>query len=110
MLYTRFWSASVVSWSQSYQIGGMLLIRVKPDVDIIALLKAAGYSTYRIAQERIFGQSTLTKFRRHGLPSWAELNTLCGICGCSPWDVIEYVPEDAQQRHQEPTSSDTDTD
>lgn len=79
------------------------MIRVKPSVDVLAMLKSAGYSSYRIAQERIMGQSTLTKLRRHGMPSWNELDTICNLCGCSPWDLIEYIPD---SKHSTATDSD----
>lgn len=68
------------------------MIRMKPSVDVLAMLKSAGYSSYRIARERIMGQSTLTKLRNHGMPSWGELDTICTLCGCSPWDIVEHIP------------------
>ena len=70
------------------------MIRVKPGVNIVELLKNAGYSSYRIANEKLFGQATLTKFRRNGLPSWNELDKLCDLLNCQPWDLIEYVKEE----------------
>lgn len=77
------------------------MIRVREDVNILDMLRSAGYSSYRIAQERIFGQSTLTKFRKHFLPSWGELNTICNLCSCSPWDVVEYVPDTTEDETKE---------
>ena len=70
------------------------MIRVKEHVNILDMLRNAGYSSYRIGKERIFGQSTLTKLRGHGMPSWRELDTICDLCDCSPWDIIEYIPGD----------------
>ena len=68
------------------------MFRVK--VDIMDLLKDAGYSSYRIAKESIFGSATVTKFRRKGLPSWNELDKLCNLIQCEPWEIIEYIPND----------------
>lgn len=70
------------------------MIRIKPNVDLLDMLKAKGYSQYRLGQEKIFGQATITKFRRHGLPSWNELDKLCIMLHCKPWDIIEYIPGD----------------
>ena len=78
------------------------MFRLKQGVDVLAMLKASGYSTYRIAQERIMGQSTLTKLRNHGMPSWGELDTICNICGCSPWDIVEHIPEPSQDDLETP--------
>lgn len=69
------------------------MIRVKPNVDIMDMLKSKGFSSYRIAKENLFGSATLTKFRRHGLPSWNELDKLCNMLECEPWDLIEYISD-----------------
>lgn len=62
-------------------------------VDIIEALKSAGYSTYRIRKGNILGQATIQKLRNGGLPSWGELNKVCGLLDCQPGDIIEYVPD-----------------
>lgn len=67
---------------------------LRPGVDIVAMLKERGYSTYVIAKakertgEYILGQSTLTKLRKGGLPSWAELAKLITLLRVSPVDLI----------------------
>ena len=63
---------------------------IRPGVDLVDTLKDAGYSTYRIQRESIFGQSILTKFRRGGLPSWNELAKLCGLLHVSPVALIAF--------------------
>lgn len=69
---------------------------VRPGVDVVKMLKAAGYSTYTIAKAKertgdyILGQSTLTKLRRGGLPSWGELSKLVHLLNVSPCDLIAY--------------------
>ena len=78
----------------------MHMLRIKAGFDIMSALKASGYSSYRIAQERLFGQGALTKFRRGGLPSWGELDRLCFLLRCGPWDIVEYV-DDADAATQE---------
>lgn len=62
-------------------------------IDIMGALKSAGYSTYRIRKEKILGQATIQKLRNGGLPSWAELNTVCSILNCQPGDIVEYIPD-----------------
>lgn len=69
------------------------MFQVKQGVNIMDMLKDAGYSSYKIQVDRIFGQATLTKFRRGGLPSWNELDKICKLCHCKPWDIIEYIEE-----------------
>lgn len=66
------------------------MIRLK--VDIIAALKEKGFTSYRLRQEKLIGEAVLTKLRSGGLPSWHELDVICGLLGCQPGDLVEYVP------------------
>ena len=67
------------------------MIRYKPGVDVPKLLSDHGYSSYRIRQEKIMGEKTLQKFRDGKLPSWNELDKICGLLQMKPWDIIEYL-------------------
>jgi len=75
---------------------------LRPGVDVVKLLKKAGYSTYTIAKAKertgdyILGQSTLTKLRRGGLPSWNELAKLVHLLHVSPVDLISYQTDDGR--------------
>lgn len=68
-----------------------MAIRCK--VDVIAALSAAGYTSYRLRREKLMGESTRTKMRAGGLPSWHELDTICSLLNCQPGDLVEYVPD-----------------
>ncbi|MBD5162094.1 MAG: helix-turn-helix transcriptional regulator [Oscillibacter sp.] len=58
-------------------------------------LKKAGYSTYRLRQERIIPESTLQKLRSGNTAITLEsFNTICNILQCQPGDILEWVPED----------------
>lgn len=70
------------------------MIQYKQDVNILDRLKEGGYSSYRIRKEKLFGERVLQKFRQGELPSWGELDTICRLLKCQPWDLIEYT-EDA---------------
>lgn len=69
-----------------------MAIRYK--VDIVKALKDAGYSSYRIRQEKTFGQSILTAFRKGEAITWVTLNTLCKMLSCQPGDLLEYVEDE----------------
>lgn len=66
------------------------MIRYK--IDVLEALRKAGYSSYRIRQGKLLGESTLQKLRNGKLLSWHELDKICGLLNCEPWDLIEYVP------------------
>ena len=60
-------------------------------INIIETLKNAGYSSYKIRQEKLLGQATLQKIRQNELVSWENI--------CQPGDILEYIPD-------EPTNAD----
>ena len=66
-----------------------MAIRYK--VDIMAELKKKGYSSTRIREEKLIGQSYLQQIRHGELVSWKILNTLCSLLECQPGDLIEFV-------------------
>lgn len=61
---------------------------------LFALLKAKGYSTYRIRKEKLIGQGTLTAIKNGtgGLDS-KTISKLCKVLECQPGDIMEYVDE-----------------
>lgn len=67
---------------------------MKYKIDIIAALKAAGYTTYRIRKEGLLSQSTLQKLRTGEGLSWDNLSTICALLDCQPGDIMEYVPDE----------------
>ena len=74
---------------------------IRPDVDLVAMLKEAGYSTYRISNSTkangktpLFGSAAMTKFRKRGMPSWGELAKLVHLLHVSPVDLIAYQSDD----------------
>ena len=66
-------------------------------VDVIAVLKEAGYNTNRIRKEKIMGEAMLQKIRSGELVSWKTIDTICSLLECQPGDLIEYVKEDGVQ-------------
>lgn len=67
------------------------MIRYK--IDILAELKKKGYSSTRIREDKLFGQSYLQQIRHGELVSWKALDTICSLLDCQPGDIIEYVRE-----------------
>ena len=68
-----------------------MAIRYK--VDILAELKKKGYSSTRIREEKLIGQSYLQQLRRGELVSWKTLDTICSLLECQPGDLIEHIEE-----------------
>ncbi len=68
-----------------------MAIRYK--IDILAELKKKGYSSTRIREEKLIGQSYLQQLRRGELVSWKTLDTICSLLECQPGDLVEFVRE-----------------
>ena len=68
-----------------------MAIRYK--VDVLEELKKNGYSSTKIRNDKLIGQSYLQQLRHNELVSWKTLDTICGLLDCQPGDLIEYVKE-----------------
>lgn len=62
---------------------------------LFALLKEKGYSTYRVRQEKLVSQGSLTAIRNGtGGLEHKTIERLCQVLDCQPGDLMEYVPEE----------------
>ena len=62
-------------------------------MDLLAALKDAGYSSYRIRKEKLLGEATLQKIRNNELVSWENIATICKLLNCQPGDLVMYQEE-----------------
>ena len=69
-----------------------MAIRYK--IDILAELKKRGYTSTKIREEKLIGQSYLQQLRHGELVSWKTLDTICPLLDCHPADLIEYVKDE----------------
>jgi len=63
-------------------------------VDVLAALKEKGITTYQIRKEKLLSESTVQKLRAGIGVSWENLETLCRLLDCQPYDLIEYVKDE----------------
>jgi putative transcriptional regulator len=61
---------------------------------LFKLLDEKGWTTYKIRQERLIGQGTLTALKNGtgGLDS-KTISKLCKVLGCQPGDIMEYIED-----------------
>lgn len=69
---------------------------IKYKINIMDALKAKGYTSYKLRKEKIFGEATMTKFRKKEYINFENLNTLCSLLDYQPSDIIEYVPDETK--------------
>ena len=67
---------------------------IKFKVDVLEMLKDAGYTTYRIKKEKLLAESTVQKLRNDEMVSIDNISRLCQVLQCQPGDIIEYRPDD----------------
>lgn len=60
-------------------------------IDILEALKKAGYTTYRLRNEKIIGERVIQQLRQQELVSWKTIETICSLLGCQPGDLVEYT-------------------
>ena len=76
---------------------------IKYKKDILAALKEKGYSSTRIRNEKIIGQSYLQQLRHGEIVSWKTIETICRLLNCQPGDLLEYVEvEDKKLQEESP--------
>ncbi|MBQ8388814.1 MAG: helix-turn-helix domain-containing protein [Clostridia bacterium] len=66
---------------------------IRYKIDVLSALKSAGYSTTRIRNEKLIGQSYLQQLRNGEIVSTACLDKLCKLLDCQPGDILEYVED-----------------
>ncbi len=70
---------------------------IKYKIDIIQALKNKGYSTYKIRKEKIFNESQLQQMRENKILAQDALNKVCTLLDCQPGDIMEYIPDGANE-------------
>lgn len=66
--------------------------------DILAELKAKGYSAAYIRKKKLLGESTLQRLRTGNTDiSGKSLALICSMLRCQPGDVLENVITDAEK-------------
>ena len=69
-----------------------MAIRYK--IDVMNALKEKGYSSTRIREEKLIGQSYLQQLRHQELVSWKTIDTLCKLLHCDVGDIVEYYEQE----------------
>lgn len=64
---------------------------IKYRIDVLAALKAAGYSTYKLRKDKIMSESTIQKFRDGEIVNTENLALVCNLLQCQPGDILEYI-------------------
>lgn len=66
---------------------------VRYKLDVLAALKDAGYSTYRLRKEKLLPEGTIQHLRDGTGISFESLGVICRLLGKQPGDILEYQDE-----------------
>ena len=66
---------------------------IRYKIDVLAELKKAGYSSYKLRREKIFGERTIQKIREGEIVTADNIAKLCELLNCQVGDLLEYQPE-----------------
>ncbi len=69
---------------------------VKYKIDVLAALKTAGYSTYKLRREKLLGESVIQQLRDGHLYLGLIWGRLCHLLNCQPGDILEYEDDSAE--------------
>ena len=62
-------------------------------INVLEALKAAGYTTYRLRQEKILGERVIQQIRSGEIVSWKTIDIICELLHCQPGDIVMYIEE-----------------
>ncbi len=66
---------------------------IRYKIDVLAELKKVGYTSTRIREEKLIGQSYLQQLRKGEIVSWKTIETICELLNCQVGDIVEYEKE-----------------
>ena len=76
---------------------GVYIMPIVYRLDVLAALKASGFTSYKIRKDGLINQTALQRIREGKLISWDQLATVCRLLNCQPGDLVEYVPDEAPE-------------
>ena len=66
---------------------------IKYKIDVLQELKSKGYSSFKLREEKLIGQSYIQQLRNGEIVSYACLDKLCKLLECQPGDLLEYFED-----------------
>ena len=70
---------------------------LKYKFDVLSALKDAGYSTYKIKQEKLFNETVVQQIRSGDIVNWKQIEKLCALLKCQPGDLVEYYAAEPEE-------------
>lgn len=69
-------------------------------LDILQALKEKGFTSYKLRNDKLLNESTMTKLRNNDTSITLQtLDTICKLLSCQPSDVINYTDLDNSEKN-----------
>ena len=65
--------------------------------NIMQRLAANGYTAYRLRQEKLLSEGTLTRLRNGAPITTSTLDIICRLCHCQPGELLTWVPDETPE-------------
>lgn len=62
-------------------------------IDVLQALKQAGYSTFRLRNEKLLSERAIQEIRDNKVVGIHSLDRLCGLLDMQPSDIIEHIKD-----------------
>ncbi len=62
-------------------------------INVLEKLKEAGYTTYKLRNDKLLSEDTIQALRKNTLVSMKSLNVICQLLHMQPGDILEYNEE-----------------
>lgn len=62
-------------------------------IDVLQELKKAGYTTFRLRQEKRLSEATIQKIRNNEIIGIKSLDAICDMLGKQPNYIIKHIPD-----------------
>jgi putative transcriptional regulator len=70
------------------------MLRLKPGIDVLQMLKDKGYNTNRMRKEKLLGENAIQNLRENKVPGIIAVEKICNLLNCQPGKFLEHVPEE----------------
>lgn len=72
------------------------IMPIRYKMDILEALRAAGYTTYKLRQDKIIGERVIQQLRQGEIVSWKTIDTICSLLKCQPGDIVEHFSDNTE--------------
>lgn len=62
-------------------------------IDVLQALKQAGYSTFRLRNEKLLSERAIQEIRENKVVGVHSLDKLCDLLDMQPSDIIEHIKD-----------------